>query len=86
MINFDHLANFLDFEERSDGVDDYVKGSLVELSLSPINSMNYIPKFEDNVDWSTMNIDIVCTNLTENCVIRWENIKSKLLTSTNQVI
>ena len=51
---------FLDSEERANGVDVYVRGSLVEFSLNLINSMYFNPNFEDNVDWGTKNINRVC--------------------------
>lgn len=80
------IANLVDAEPRGDGVAVYVKGSLVNFSPSLINSLYLIPAFEEDPDWSTYNMDRVCTFLTNKRIRRWEDMSSKFLTATNQVL
>lgn len=80
------VAKLLDAEERDDGVAVYVRGSLVDVSPSLINSMYCIPGFEEDPNWLDENIDHVCGFLTDNRIRRWENMSSKYLTATNQVL
>ena len=80
------VANLLDAEDREDGVAVYVKGSLVDFSPSLINSVYCIPGFEEDPNWLDANIDVVCGFLTDNRIRRWENMSSKYLTATNQVL
>ncbi|KAF8109321.1 hypothetical protein N665_0098s0049 [Sinapis alba] len=80
------IANLLDAEERDDGVDVYVRGSLVDFSPSLINSLYCIPGFEEDPNWMEVNIDEVCGFLTDGQINRWENMSSKFLIATNQVL
>ncbi|KAF2594705.1 hypothetical protein F2Q70_00043686 [Brassica cretica] len=80
------IANLLDAEPRGDGVAVYVKGSLVNFSPNLINSLYLIPTCEEDHDWTTYNIDRVCAFLTNNRIRRWEDMSSKFLTATNQVL
>ncbi|KAF3522364.1 hypothetical protein F2Q69_00050330 [Brassica cretica] len=80
------VANLLDAEDREVGVAVYVKGSLVDFSPSLINSVYCIPGFEEDPNWLDANIDVVCGFLTDNRIRRWENMSSKYLTATNQVL
>ncbi|KAF8112065.1 hypothetical protein N665_0068s0032 [Sinapis alba] len=80
------IANLLDAEERDDGVAVYVRGSLVDFSPSLINSLYCIPRFEEDPNWMEVNIDEVCGFLTDGQINRWENMSSKFLTATNQVL
>ncbi|XP_048637627.1 uncharacterized protein LOC125610024 [Brassica napus] len=80
------IANLVDAEPREDGVAVYVKGSLVNFSPSLINSLYLIPSCEEDPDWSTYNMDRVCTFLTNKQIRRWEDMSSKFLTATNQVL
>ncbi|KAF8098011.1 hypothetical protein N665_0276s0012 [Sinapis alba] len=80
------IANLLDAEKRSDGVAVYVRGSLVEFSPSLINSMYCFPEVEEDSKWLDENIDQVCAFLTDGRVKRWEDMSSKYLTATNQVL
>ncbi|KAF8050410.1 hypothetical protein N665_1976s0006 [Sinapis alba] len=77
------IANLL---ERDDGVAVYVRGSLVDFSPSLINSLYCIPGFEEDPNWMEVNIDEVCGFLTDGQINRWENMSSKFLTTTNQVL
>ncbi|KAF3522985.1 hypothetical protein F2Q69_00048615 [Brassica cretica] len=76
----------MDAEPRGDGVAVYVKGSLVNFSPSLINSLYLIPTCEEDPDWLTYNIDRVCAFLKNNRILRWEDMSSKFLTATNQVL
>ncbi|KAF8111837.1 hypothetical protein N665_0072s0048 [Sinapis alba] len=80
------IANLLDAEERDDGVAVYVRGSLVDFSPSLINSLYCIPGFEEDPNWMEVHIDEVCGFLTDGKINRWENMSSKFLTATNQVL
>ena len=80
------ITNLMDAEPRGDGVAVYVKGSLVNFSPSLINSLYLIPTCEEDPDWLTYNIDRVCAFLTNNQILRWEDMSSKFLTATNQVL
>ncbi|KAF3539467.1 hypothetical protein F2Q69_00024105 [Brassica cretica] len=80
------IANMLDAEPRGDGVAVYVKGSLVNFSPNLINSLYLIPTCEEHHDWTTYNIDRVCAFLTNNRIRRWEDMSSKFLIATNQVL
>ncbi|KAF8084002.1 LOW QUALITY PROTEIN: hypothetical protein N665_0739s0001 [Sinapis alba] len=80
------IANLLDAEKRSDGVAVYVRGSLVEFSPSLINSMYCFPEVDEDAKWLDENIDQVCAFLTDGRVKRWEDMSSKYLTATNQVL
>ena len=80
------MANLGDAEPRGDGIAVYVRGSLVEFSPSLINTMYCIPHFEEDSSWGNENIDKVCTLLFGNRIKRWEDMSSKYLTVTNQVL
>ncbi|KAF3598069.1 hypothetical protein DY000_02023848 [Brassica cretica] len=64
----------------------YVRGSLVDFSPSLINSLYCIPGFEEYPNWMEESIDEVCGFLTDGRIRRWENMSSKYLTATNQVL
>ena len=80
------IANLLDAEERDDGVAVYVRRSLVDFSQSLINSLYCIPGFEEDPNWMDESIDEVCGFLSDGRIRRWENMSSKYLTATNQVL
>ncbi|XP_013669136.2 uncharacterized protein LOC106373521 [Brassica napus] len=80
------IANLPEAEERDDGVAVYVRGSLVDFSPSLINSLYCIPGFEEDPNWMDESIDEVCGFLTDGRIRRWENMSSKYLTATNQVL
>ncbi|XP_033139810.1 uncharacterized protein LOC117131697 [Brassica rapa] len=80
------LANLPEAEERDDGVAVYVRGSLVDFSPSLINSMYCIPGFEEDPNWMDERLDEVCGFLTDGRIRRGENMSSKYLTATNQVL
>ncbi|KAF3578533.1 hypothetical protein DY000_02033409 [Brassica cretica] len=80
------IANLPEAEEREDGVAVYVRGSLVDFSPSLINSLYCIPGFEEDPNWMDESIDEVCGFLTNGRIRRWENMSSKYLTATNQVL
>lgn len=80
------LANLVDAEPRDDGVSMYIRGSLVDFSPNLINSMYRVPVSGDDASWLDVNIDEVCGFLTDHKVNRWENMTSKYLTATNQVL
>ncbi|XP_013650701.1 uncharacterized protein LOC106355270 [Brassica napus] len=80
------IANLGDAEPRGDGVAVYVRGSLVEFSPSLINTMYCIPQLEEDSSWVNENLDKVCTLLSGNRIKRGEDMSSKYLTVTNQVL
>ena len=80
------IANLPEAEKRDDGVAVYVRGSLVDFSPSLINSLYCIPGFEEDPNWIDESIDEVCGFLTDDRIRRWENMSSKYLTATNQVL
>ncbi|KAL0681869.1 hypothetical protein Bca4012_048716 [Brassica carinata] len=80
------MANLMDAEPRGDAVAVYVRGSLVNFSPSLINSLYRITTCEEDPDWLNYNIDRVCVFLTNNRILRWEDMSSKYLTATNQVL
>ncbi|KAG5412387.1 hypothetical protein IGI04_008706 [Brassica rapa subsp. trilocularis] len=80
------LANLPEAEERDDGVAVYVRGSLIDFSPSLINSMYCIPGFEEDPNWMDERLDEVCGFLTDGRIRRGENMSSKYLTATNQVL
>ncbi|KAF3508363.1 hypothetical protein F2Q69_00004235 [Brassica cretica] len=80
------IANLPEAEKRDDGVAVYVRGSLVDFSPSLINSLYCIPGFEEDPNWMDESIDEVCGFLTDGRIRRWENMSSKYLTATNQVL
>ncbi|KAG5393207.1 hypothetical protein IGI04_023170, partial [Brassica rapa subsp. trilocularis] len=80
------LANLPEAEERDDGVAVYVRGFLVDFSPSLINSMYCIPGFEEDPNWMDERLDEVCGFLTDGRIRRGENMSSKYLTATNQVL
>ncbi|XP_013704218.2 uncharacterized protein LOC106407918 [Brassica napus] len=81
------LANLPEAEERDDGgVAVYVRGSLVDFSPSLINSMYCIPGFEEDPNWMDECLDEVFGFLTDGRIRRGENMSSKYLTATNQVL
>ncbi|KAG5375021.1 hypothetical protein IGI04_039617 [Brassica rapa subsp. trilocularis] len=80
------IANLPEAEERDDGVAVYVRGSLVDFSPSLINSMYCIPGFEKDPNWMDERLDEVCGFLTDGRIRRGENMSSKYLTATNQVL
>ena len=63
-----------------------VRGSLVDFSPSLINSMYCIPGFEEDPNWMDERLDEVCGFLTDGRIRRGENMSSKYLTATNQVL
>lgn len=79
------IDNLMDAETRGDGVAVYVRGSLVNFSLSLINSLYCIPSCEEDPDWLDWNIDHVCAFLNDNRIRRWEDMSSKY-SATNQVL
>ncbi|KAF3574099.1 hypothetical protein F2Q69_00059366 [Brassica cretica] len=80
------VANLGDAEPRGDGVAVYVRGSLIEFSQSLINTMYCIPRCEEDSNWMDEKLDKVCTLLSGNRIKRWEDMSSKYLTVTNQVL
>ncbi|XP_013594597.1 PREDICTED: uncharacterized protein LOC106302684 [Brassica oleracea var. oleracea] len=80
------VANLGDAEPRGDGVAVYVRGSLIEFSPSLINTMYCIPHCEEDSSWMDEKLDKVCTLLSGNRIKRWEDMSSKYLTVTNQVL
>ncbi|KAF3502795.1 hypothetical protein F2Q69_00041660 [Brassica cretica] len=80
------IANLPEAEERGDGAAVYVIGSLVDFSPSLINSLYCIPGFEEDPNWMEESIDEICGFLTDGRIRRWENMSSKYLTATNQVM
>ncbi|KAF3535039.1 hypothetical protein F2Q69_00020704 [Brassica cretica] len=80
------IANLHEAEEQDDGVAVYVRGSLIDFSPSLINSLYCIPGFEEDPNWMEEDIDEVCGFLTNGQINRWENMSSKYLTKTNQVL
>ncbi|XP_018448909.1 uncharacterized protein LOC108820469 [Raphanus sativus] len=80
------IANLPDAEPRDDGVAVYVRGSMVVFSPSLLNAMFCIPGFEEDPSWREENIDRVCVFLTQGRVKRREDMSSKWLTATNQVL
>ena len=80
------IANLGAAENREDGVAVFLRGSMVDFSPTLINALYLIPGFEEDPDYMTADIDIVCSFLTDNRVQRWEDMSSKYLTRTNQVL
>ena len=80
------IANLGAAENRGDGVAVFLRGSMVEFSPSLINAMYLIPGFEEDPDYLAVDIDRVCSFLTDNRVRRSEAMSSKYLTPTNQVL
>ncbi|KAF2552508.1 hypothetical protein F2Q68_00034892 [Brassica cretica] len=80
------VANLGDAEPRGDGVAVYVRGSVIEFSPSLINTMYCIPRCEEDSRWMNEKLDKVCTLLSGNRIKRWEDMSSKYLTVTNQVL
>ena len=80
------IANLGASENREDGVAVFLRGSMVDFSPTLINALYLIPGFEEDPDYMTADIDIVCSFLTDNRVQRWEDMSSKYLTRTNQVL
>ncbi|XP_018465263.2 uncharacterized protein LOC108836624 [Raphanus sativus] len=80
------IANLQDAEERDVGVAVYCRGYMIDFSSSLINDIYCVPGFEDDPNWLGENIDEVCGFLTDGRINRWENMSSKFLTRTNQVL
>ncbi|KAF2603858.1 hypothetical protein F2Q70_00027315 [Brassica cretica] len=80
------IANLPNAQERDDGVAVYVRGSLVYFSPSLINALYCIPGFEEDPNWMDENMDEVCGFLTDGRIRQLENMSSKFLTATNQVL
>ncbi|XP_056850286.1 uncharacterized protein LOC130499861 [Raphanus sativus] len=80
------IANLLEASERDVGVAVYLRASMIDFSPSLINAIYCIPGFEDDPNWLDENIDEVCGFLTDGQINRWENMSSKFLSPTNQVL
>lgn len=80
------VANLSDAEERDVGIAVYVRGSMIDFSPSLINALYCIPGFEDDPNWMEVSIDEVCGFFTDGQIKHWENMSSKFLTPTNQVL